>query len=66
MEFFRNPNTKYTEKNQSSISTHLFLMLPLFQKYLNPQVKTNKLANSVVYQPCPSKLASRIHIFIFP
>ena len=49
----------------SSISTHPFLMFPLFQKYLNPQVRANKMVNSVVYHPCPSKLGSRIHTFIF-
>ena len=34
------------------------LMFSLFQKYLNPQVRTNKLINSIVYHPCLSKLAS--------
>ena len=40
-------------------------MFPHFQKYLNPQVRTKKLVNSVFYHPCPSRLASRIHPFIF-
>ena len=40
-------------------------MYPHFQKYLNPQVRTNKLVNSVFYHPCPSRLASVIHPFIF-
>ena len=40
-------------------------MFPLFQKYLNPQVRTNKLVNSVVYHPCPSRLASGIHPYFF-
>ena len=31
----------------------LFLMFPLFQKYLKPQVRTNKIVNSVVYHACP-------------
>ena len=39
----------------------LYLMFPLFQKHLNTQVRANKLVNSVVYHPCPSILASRIH-----
>ena len=39
----------------------LLLMFPLFQKYLNPQVRANKLVNSFVYHSCPSILASRIH-----
>ena len=36
----------------------LFLMFPLFQKYLNSQVRNSKLLNSVVYHSCPSRLAS--------
>ena len=40
----------------------LFLMFPLCQKYLNHQVRTNKLVNSVLYHPCLLRLASRIHI----
>ena len=40
-------------------------MFPFFQKYLNPQVRTNKLVNSVVYHPCPSRLASGIHPYFF-
>ena len=43
----------------------LFLMFPLFQKYFKPQVRTNKMVNSVFYHPCPSILASRIQPFIF-
>ena len=65
MESSWNPNTKCTEKSQSFDSTHPFLLFPLFQKYLNPQVRTSKLVNSVVYHPCPSRLASGIHPFIF-
>ena len=64
-EFSGNPNTKFIEVPQSSISTQLFLMFSLFQKYLNPQVRTNKIGNSIVYNPCPSRLALRIHYFIF-
>ena len=40
-------------------------MFPLFQKYLNTQVRTNKLVNSVVYHLCPSILASGIHPYFF-
>ena len=40
-------------------------MFPLFQKYLNTQVRTNKLVNSVVYHLCPSILASVIHPYFF-
>ena len=43
----------------------LFLRFLLFQKYLSPQVRNNKMENSVVYHPCPSRLASRIHLFVF-
>ena len=43
----------------------LFLMFPLFQKYLNTQVRTKKLVNSVVYHLCPSILASGIHPYFF-
>ena len=44
----------------------LYLMFHLFQKYLNPEVRTKKIVSSVVYHPCPSRLASRIHPFLFP
>ena len=37
-------------------------MLPLFQKYLSPQVRTNKLVNSVVCHPCPSRLALEFYL----
>ena len=40
-------------------------MFPLFQKYLNTQVRTNKLVDSVVYHLCPSILASGIHPYFF-
>ena len=43
----------------------LFLMFHLFQKYLNTQVRTRKLVNSVVYHLCPSVLASGIHPYFF-
>ena len=36
-----------------------------FQKYLNPHVTTNKMVNSVLYHPCSSRLASRIHLSYF-
>ena len=54
--FLKAHDTKYTEVPQSSISMHPFLMFPLFQKYLNPQ----QMVNSVVYHPCPSRVAPRI------
>ena len=43
----------------------LFLMFSLFEKYRNPQVRTKKLANSVFYHPCPSRLASGICPYFF-
>ena len=55
----------YIEKPQSFISTHPFSDVPSFSKYFNPQVRTNKLVNSVVYHPCPSRLASGIHPYFF-
>ena len=39
--------------------------LPFFWGYLNSQVRTNKMVNCLVYHPCPSRLAPRIHPFIF-
>ena len=40
-------------------------MFLLFQKYLNTQVRTKKLANSVVYHLCPSILTSGINPYFF-
>ena len=61
MKFPCNPNTRCTEKPQSSISMHPFSEFPHIQKYLNSQVRTIKLVNSVFCHPCPSRLASGIH-----
>ena len=36
----------------------------LLQKSLKPQVRSNKMVNSVVYHPYSSRLASRLHPFI--
>ena len=58
MEFSWNSNAKCTEWPQYSIWTHPFLMFPPFQKSLNPQVTTNKLVNTFVYHPCPSRLTT--------
>ena len=47
---------------QNSFQTpSVFLLTPLFWGYLKSQVRINKLVNSLDYQPCRSKLASRIH-----
>ena len=43
----------------------LFLLTPLCWGYLNSQVRINKMVNSLDYNPCPSRLAPRIHPFIF-
>ena len=43
----------------------LFLLTLLFWGYLNSMIRINKMANSLDYHPCPSRLASRIHLFIF-
>ena len=40
-------------------------MFPHFQKYLNPQVRTKKLVNSVFYHPYSSRLASGIPFLYF-
>ena len=42
IEYSSNLDTNHAEVPQSSILTNPFLMFPLFQKYLNPQVRTNK------------------------
>ena len=54
MEFSSNPNTNCTENPQSFISTLLFSDSPS-QKYLNPQVRTNKLIKCF-YHPSTSHL----------
>ena len=49
MELSWNPNTKCTEKPQSSVSTHPLLRCSLFfKKYLNRQVRTDKLVTTLV------------------
>ena len=65
MEFSWNPNTKCTEKPQSSIPHTIFLIFPHFQKHLNPQVRTKKLVNSVFYHSYPSRLAAQGYIFLY-
>ena len=50
--------------SQSSISTHPFSVAPLFRGYLTPLPPFTleiSVVKSVEYQPCSSKLASRIH-----
>ena len=42
----------------------LFLLPLLFRIYLNPQVRINKMVNSVDYHPCPSRLSWSIHFFV--
>ena len=42
-----------------------FMMCTLFEKYRNLLVSINKMGNSVVYHPFPSRLASRLHPFMF-
>ena len=66
MEFSWNPNTKCIEKPQSSVSMcTLFLVFPLFQKYLNSQVKMKKIDKECCLPPLPFKISLRntyIHI----
>ena len=66
MEFLETPIQSVHKCINPLFQRTLFLIFPLFQKYLNPQVGTSKMVNSVVYHPCPSRLYSRIHPpFIF-
>ena len=51
MEFLETPIQSVQKTLHIPFQGTLFLMFPLFQKDLNPQVKTNKLVNSVVYHP---------------
>ena len=62
MEFSSNPNTKCTENPQSSISTHPFSDVPS-QKYLNLQVRTDILVNSVFSPPLSYKISLRVTSF---
>ena len=47
MEFSWNPTTKCTEKLNLIFQRTLFLIFLLFQKYLSPHVRSNKMVNSV-------------------
>ena len=51
-------NSFYYQKQQRT--TSFFPISPFFQNYLNPQFRTNEIANSNVYQLLSSRLASRI------
>ena len=42
-----------------------FLLTLIFWGHLNSQIRTNKMVNSLDYHPCPPRLATRIHPFIF-
>ena len=60
------PQSKgYREASIFYFNTPFFLIFPHFQKYLNPQVTTKKLVNSVSYHSCPSRLASQGYIFLY-
>ena len=61
MEFSWNSHIESVQRSLNLLfQCTLFLMFPLFQNYLNPQVRTKILVNSVAYYPCPSRLASRV------
>ena len=66
MEFPWNPNTNCAEKPQSSIPTRSFSNYFFFQKYLNLQVRTNKICihNKLVYSTKWGKFFQFI-VFIF-
>ena len=60
------PQSKgYREVSIFYFNTPFFLIFPHFQKYLNPQVTTKKLVNSVSYHSFPSRLASQGYIFLY-
>ena len=56
-------SVNYTTKNNSSLSSSTLL----FNKYLNPQVRINKMVNENTcnYHTSPSGVTSRIHPLIF-
>ena len=64
MKFSSNPNTKCTKKPQCSISTNPFSDVPS-QKYLNPQIRTNKLVNSIFLPPLSFKISLRGYILSY-
>ena len=54
----------FTEELAGMDSAEVLRQDVLLQKSLKPQVGSNKMVNSVVYHPYPSRLASRLHHFV--
>ena len=59
IEFSWNPNTKYTRCLILYFNAS-FSDVPPFSKISQPPVWNQQIANSVVYDPCPSRLTSRL------
>ena len=54
----------FTEELAGMDSAGVLRQDVLLQKSLKPQVRSNKMVNSVVYHRYPSRLASRLHPFM--
>ena len=54
---------KFSQTPIQSAQMHPFSNVSSFSKISKPQIRTNKLVNSVFYHPCPSRLASGMHPF---
>ena len=67
MECSWNPNTSVQMCLDPLLQRTLFLSLltPVFWGCLKPQVRINKMANSIDYHPYTSRSASKVHHFIF-
>ena len=63
--FLKVSDLPFPRLNNFQNSHPLFLLTPLFWGYLNSQVRINKIVNGPDYHPCPSRLTSRVHPFIF-
>ena len=65
MKFSGHPTTNVRGYLNPLFQRTIFLLLHLFCRYLNSQLRINKMVNGVGFHPCPSRLASRIHTFIY-
>ena len=59
MEFSWNPNTKYTEKPQSSISAHSFSDVPSFSKISKPSGQNQQIGQQSFLSPLSFKISLR-------
>ena len=62
---FLKPNTTHTAVPQSSLSTHPFLMLPLFQKHLIPRLESTN-GKQCCLPPLSFKINLKANINISP